>query len=501
MTERDFDKLLETAAEESLSDSIVSEVTPWRRAMGYVIAGNGMCAITIHFLGLDTLLPLIGIILLLLGFRALRRENGWFSACWFLALLRAGLYFPAVVLNATIYFETFYTSASTSLIGHFVLAIQLLLFFCLWQGLRTGQAKAGLPVQAGSAGALLLWYAGVAVLAYLNYIGWLAAIFMLVCYVCILRSLSRLSQEMEENGYIIRPAGVRISDHTLVWGILTVLIAGVACGYLFFGSYPMDWQPEEQTNSGEVLEIREHLLALGYPESALQDLSDEDVLACRGALRVVVHENDEAVNSGREVRESWGNHVQITTVYDTRELHLTDAAVELPGSREHWRIFHHFRWTINPGFRGTESLQLWPAYRGSEGWGSYGLPTGRVLYDDSLGNTYAAPFYSLAEKGYVIQSPILWGSSYANDLFAAFSLPSRGSNQRGYVSYGTQVNREGYLINSWVNYTHQVSRFQYPVLTAQQHRERGGWNNSFPFLTVQNALQFFVLEDGIDMLG
>ena len=86
------------------------------------------------------------------------------------------------------------------------------------------------------------------------------------------------------------------------------------------------------------------------------------------------------------------------------------------------------------------------------------------------------------------------------DLFATFSLPSRGENQRGYISYGIVMARPGYIIDSWINYTHQRSRFQYPVLTARENRKQGGWNTSGTFVLVQNALQFFVMEDGsIDM--
>ncbi|MCI9156137.1 MAG: hypothetical protein HFF44_04235 [Lawsonibacter sp.] len=490
MTERDFDKLLEAAAEENFPDDIVREVTPWRKAMGNVIGGSGMCAITINFLNLNILLPTIGVILQLLGFRGLRRENRWFTACWVLALLRAVLYLPTVVVNATIYRGVFYERFYQDMTA-VSLVTQLLLFFCLWRGLWAAQRRASLPVKASSAGALLVWYLVVTALAWMEYSGWIVAILMLVCYVCILKSLSRLSQEMEEGGYAIQPARVRISDGAVVKGILIFLAVGITCGYLFFGSYPMDWRLEGGRLSAEVVEIRDELLALGYPEGALQDLSEEDILACRGALQVVVHETDEPVNDGREVRETWGNHTQVSTVYDVKELHMTDVAVELPGEREHWKIFHHFLWTVNPGFRGTESLQLWPAYTHFEGWAPEGQPTGRVLYDNPKGLTCSAPFYSLGTESYHTQS-FLWGEQQVSDLFAVFSLPSRGEDQRGYVSYGIVVNRPGYIINSWINYTHQESRLQYPVLTARESRKRGGWNRSFPFVTVQNALQFFL---------
>ncbi len=499
MTERDFDKLLETAAEEGLPDDIVREVTPWRKAMGNIIGGSGMCAITINMLQLNVLLPTTGVILQLLGFRSLRRENRWLGACWVLALLRVVLFLPVLVVDATIYREVFYSSGAAKLAVYSSAGTQLLLFFCLWRGLRAAQKKTGLPVRSGSAGALFAWYLVVSALVQAGYSGWVAAVFMLVCYICILKSLSSLSKEMEEQGYAICPAGVRVSDGVLVKAILAFLAVGILCGYLFFGRYPMDWRPEAGELSSQAAEVRGQLLALGYPEGALRDLAEEDILSCQGALRVVVHEIDEPVNQGREVRETWEGYTQISTVYDVKELHLTDVAVELPGEREHWKIFHHFLWTVDPGFPGTESIQLWPVYNHIEGWAAKDPPTGRVLYDDGKGNTFTAPYHSLGAEGYTAQS-IFWGDQYVKDLFATFSLPSRGENQRGYVSYGIVVARPGYIIDSWINYTHQRSRFQYPVLTARENRKQGGWNTSGTFVLVQNALQFFVMEDGsIDM--
>ena len=88
MTDRDFDKLMEEALPELPPDDVVAEITPWRRAMGYIIGGSGLCSITLNFLNLNLLLPLIGVLCQLLGFRALRRENRWFGLCWWCAAIR-----------------------------------------------------------------------------------------------------------------------------------------------------------------------------------------------------------------------------------------------------------------------------------------------------------------------------------------------------------------------------------------------------------------------------
>ena len=91
MNDREFDALLESAAPELPPDDVARDVTPWRRAIGNILGGSAMCSITLNFFCLNYLLPTIGVILQLLGFRPLRRENRWFRACWLLAVLRAAL--------------------------------------------------------------------------------------------------------------------------------------------------------------------------------------------------------------------------------------------------------------------------------------------------------------------------------------------------------------------------------------------------------------------------
>ena len=80
------------------------------------------------------------------------------------------------------------------------------------------------------------------------------------------------------------------SNHKLVGSLLTILAVVIACGILFFGSYRMDWTPKEASTDAQVIEAHERLLALGYPESELNDLSDEDLLTCLRAERVVIKE-------------------------------------------------------------------------------------------------------------------------------------------------------------------------------------------------------------------
>ena len=169
---------------------------------------------------------------------------------------------------------------------------------------------------------------------------------------------------------------------------------------------------------------------------------------------------------------------------------MTHVAVRL--EEDTWKIIHHFQWVVHPGFRGTENIQFWPAYRDSEGWMQEDGWTGRLLYDRE-GQTYTAPFYRMEEESYSGVS--MFGDAYTTtDVFAEFSLPNDGQNHRGYAAYTIREMEEGWLVNSWMNYTHQLSAVQYPIQSAAEHEKSGAWDN-YKFLTIQDALQFRV-EDG-----
>jgi len=487
MTEREFDLLLETSLPEAPPSDVTKWVNPWRRALDQILVGFAFKGITLHFLLLQYILPAIGTVLLFLGFRSLRKENLWFRLCYVIALFDLAQTLVVLVANGTIYGG----AVRDFLLGYAVplLAVDLFQLFCFWLGFRAVRKKAGLEPGAPSAFALLVWQAIVCWLALLEVaeLYLVIGIGILVVYLCILRCLWTLSVQLDEAGYAVRAASVRVEDGLLVKILAGVLAAGLAVGYLFFDSYPMAWTPAEETGHQE---IKDHLVELGVPEQVVNDLTEEDLAACEGAAEVLVDQSLHPFNPGREVEEIKGNVRHHSTVYDVQELQITGVAVRL--DQDTWKIIHHFQWVVDPGFRGTESIQFWPAYRNSEGWTQAGDWTGQLLYDLD-GKTYTAPYYDLEEETYTTTN--WFGETYpTTDVFARFSLPNEGENHRGYASYEIREVQEGWIVDSWINYTHQLSRVQFPVQQATEHDRSGAWDN-YKFKTVQYALQFR-MKDG-----
>ena len=87
--EKEFDTVLESAVSELPPEDIVAEVTPWKKSIHRVLIGLALSSLTLNFLCLNYILPAIGMILMLLGYRTLKKENGWFRGCFLLTLLRS----------------------------------------------------------------------------------------------------------------------------------------------------------------------------------------------------------------------------------------------------------------------------------------------------------------------------------------------------------------------------------------------------------------------------
>ena len=142
MTDREFDLLLEEQLTDlPPNDDLVAEITPWRRAANRILLGTALCSITLNFLLLNYILPAIGLGLILLGFRSLRRENRWFRAGYAVAAARMIQCIFNLILSATIWGEPYREATGwMTVIG---VSLSILHALCIWGSFRAVQIKAG----------------------------------------------------------------------------------------------------------------------------------------------------------------------------------------------------------------------------------------------------------------------------------------------------------------------------------------------------------------------
>lgn len=487
--EQDFDALLSRSLPELPPEDIVARTVPGKEALGRILVGYLLYTFVIHFIGLDILLPTAGQILVLLGFRALQRENRWFRACYILEISHAIYLFSKLILDATIY-EFPPTSETATIVLIIVQTIfTTVSLFCFWRGLRAVQKACGLHPRAAGVLALLAWYLLQSVLGYLilrgnlSINGW-SFLALFISFIIILWMISRLAKALDATGYALKPAPVRISDYALTLILIAVLVIGCAAGYLFCGSYTMDWQKIDSAESAVTSETKTQLAALGFPEDILDDLTPEDLARLNGAEQVVV--DTRTLNSETPQIDN-GQH----------DILLTNIIVLIPGETPQLVFFHHFYWLKNPGFSGTEALALNPVYEKAaadvpRAWRMSSDVTGRVLYDEN-GQSFSANYHSIETR--TVTDSRLRFFPPQDLVFAAFSFPDEGTQQRGYLTYAVTPIREGQIFRSELFYVHQEHRFQYPVETAASATSTFG---ASPFVSMQADISLYELtDDGI----
>lgn len=504
MEDQDFDALLTRSLPDLPPEDIVNRTIPGKEALGRILVGYLLYTFVIHFIGLDILLPTAGQILVLLGFRALQRENRWFRACYILEILHAVSLFGKMILDATIY--EFPPTSETAILAVVVLqtAFTTTSLFCFWRGLRAVQKACGLRQRANAVLALLAWHFLQGILAVLilrgnlsinggeffagklsiNGWGFLA---LFVSFAVILWLISRLAKALDATGYVLSPAPVRISDYGLTLILIAILVIGCACGYLFFNSYSMDWHPADTTESATTNDTKTQLAALGFPEDILDDIAPEDLAQCSGAEQVVVATR--TLNSDQSQIEN-GQH----------DLLLTNIMVLVPGETPRVVFFHHFYWLTNPEFTGTEALKLHPVYEESAdepaSWHMDNAVSGRVLYDEN-DKSFSAAYHAIETCTVVNRT---FSFIPPQDLVcAAFSFPDEGTHHRGYITYAVTSIVEGQIFRSELFYVHQKHRFQYPVETAASAASTGGVS---PFVSMQADVSLYELtNEGITLRG
>ena len=495
MDEQDFDALLSRSLPELPPEDIVARTVPGKKALNRILVGYFLSTFTINGLGLNLILPVIGQILMLLGFRALQHENRWFSACYVFAVLQAFLRFGKLILDTTIFDLPFEDPQNAASAFYIALALQVLLtvvsLLCFWRGLRTVQKACGIRSKAIGVLALLVWNLLFCAMALLQmrgqFFGGYTLLFLLVSLIIILWMIARQAKALDATGYVLQPAPLRLSDRTLTLIILGILAIGCTCGHLFFSSYDMDWQTVDSTESAATSETKSQLAALGFPEDILDDLTPEDLARCRGAEQVVV--DARTLNSENPTFDNGD--------YDIR---LTNVIVLVPGDTPRVILFNHFSWLSTPKFYGTAALNILPTYEVSaELWRLEDGPTGRILYDDG-DDSFVADYHSIEMR--TVTSNLFRNVAPSPSLYASFIFPNQGTRQRGYITYTIAPRAllpEGYRQAGYsqMTYMHQKKRFLYPAETADSSSI---FSINGPFESMQPApLIFELTESGIKL--
>ena len=306
----EFDRLLyEGSAQLPPGLSDLKPPRPWKKPIGQICWGLALITITLNFLGLNTLLPAVGTVLLWLGLAPLRRENGGFRFAYTCATLYAVLRLTAVLFQATpldhwlagLTDWEWYTATGPVPLYYalWTVLIQLILLFTvggLWRGLKGVFIRAGQKPRTAAAGGLVILEALMIPIALIGLEGWLLVGPLLILWACLILSLRKIGKSLDQAGYAMKPAPVAVSGGLAlgVWlGIHLLMIAALP---LLFSRLPAGVQTPVCGTIANDSALRAELLELGFPEDILSRLDDSELARFEGAYGVKKegYRNDES---------------------------------------------------------------------------------------------------------------------------------------------------------------------------------------------------------------
>lgn len=492
MNDKDFDKHLSESLIPPPDNTIADGISPWKKSFYRIVAGIVLTTCTIDIYFLNFVLPVIGNILLVLGFRSLRKENKYFTVCYFLSLIDICADSIFTITDSTIYHSAINEFFHENLLFRILAALPTLLLLIFFSAaIRSIKSKSKLYYKyKGADIGVVVWYGIVVLLSCItDQVDVITGFAFVLSYILIIIFLVRMLLEMEISGYAVTPTAVKIPDAQIIVAYSAIIVIGAIIGTVFFTQHRMDWKPHTETKDSQVISVKADLVKLGIPEYILNDLTDEDILACEGATDVFFEQTYRPMNSGRkvtEVKTIYNTHYINHTVYDVKELRFTNIAVKIPGETRTWKIIRHFHWVVQPKCFVTEAISVFDETPNIFGFIRSSDISGKLLYNKN-NTTYIAGFPVIAD--YKKEDGI------NNVKFTAgFSFPNSGDNQRGYIAYTISNINDKYedvMISEWLNYVHQSAVFMHPFKSAYEHEKNYdmfslNWN----FRRTQDAIQF-----------
>lgn len=435
-------------------DEIVARTNSWEEPVTRIAMGLALTTIKLNFLWLNYLLPGIGYLMLLLGFRALRRENRWFAAGWGLSLLRLAGWMCTLVEASTGWRGPEIENSLPLIL--LAVAIQAGYFLILRKALAEVFQKAEVPWERDPLLLLAGLTVAMAVLALSPLSNsWLAAIPSLGFYIYALNALYHLPEKLSDAGYALAAAPVAVSEKTVKWVYWLLCLAIVTAGSLYAAHIPLEAAPDTGARSAPV---RQELLALGFPEEQLADLPDEQLEGLSGAIYVDVSRELLMFDPHSEPeKNSYGLVYQYVDAPGKINLDVTSATVELPG--HHFRTFVFFQWKSMA--YGVDHGPFWAdgfLFRTEESAEELTY-SGALLYERE-GESWIAPIpeLTMGER----TSTGFFGTSTYQAITGRVNYPMGAENRRGWLAADFDLPADQWLGAMILNWSREgAPRFPY----------------------------------------
>ncbi len=497
MNPNEFDRsLMEGLSQLPPSPGEVQNYNPWRSAMTKILWGMGLIFFQFEFFYLQYLLPMLGAVLLYLGYRTLRRENRWFTLCWGLSGLYLLFCGVTYTLNATPLMAQIAAVPALNIgLGALSSLLHLALLAALRQGIRTSFTAAERRPKDWIGRAALAYLAALCVAVWTTLVPLTAqpegpisfgpeitneelyyarTIAMAVLFILVLVCIGKQRSALTGLGYAVRTAPARLPGPVFL-GLVVLVLAGSVTTALWLSSRApvLEGQPLSSLQSAPYVPVRERLVELGMDPELADALDEEELERCREAQAVY----------RLSLWHSYGQHTysqeeEASTRADVEHIALQAWAVELPGDQA--RYYLTFRWLQNPERNIQDGLTGDPSSYNP----SYDF-SARILWTQGGQTWTAAPDVHLAGGETPEELPdwaLDWYDYALEPLghlpyipWCSFTFPADSGDRWGWIAWSEDhTGWEEHFPNGVLNYQasflyrHQISWLRYPYYSFPQ---------------------------------
>ncbi|MDF2541681.1 MAG: hypothetical protein K0S47_1399 [Herbinix sp.] len=414
---------IEQWPEVSPEDEQMNKSNPWHTPISYITWGFILTTLTLNFLLLQYIIPTLGVVLLSLGFRSLKKENHCFYIAW-------------VLVTIKMIWHAMYLIASATPIVTYI--------------------KSNILIEMI---AVTLQFVLITIFAYTPFANfWPVSIPMILIYLIIIRSLYKLGNELKDIAFVSNDSE-RAKGIGIIWGYVLSCIILVSIGCI--SSNHLKVMETEHVMVSES-ETREKLKQMDFPEDILLDLSDRDVAKLTEAIHIETSSELLSFDPVKVTTQSRSNAYIVSNKPGDCNLKVSTIFIEFPENLLY--VIVHFNWMENKAYW-QDGFTIW----GEDG---FALLNGVLLYEKQ-GIEYSAPILRL--KCEELTSYGWFGTNSSQQISGAVSYPFLSEHQRGYVFYRIQLPKEQLLGCNCFNYIHYIQPFQYPYVKTEDRILNGNY--------------------------
>ena len=448
-----FDKnIVEQLSELVPNEDRIYNANPWRKPITLITWGLILTTISLKFLWLQYILPAIGVLLLYLGFRSLRRENKWFKGAYILAVLKIIIQLLVFIRLATPLNNMIENNIWINITGTLLQIVFLLVFR---QALLLVYKKVNAKPKRDPLLKAVIWTL-IAVICALSPLSnsWIVFIPMVISYVFIIGCIYKVGDELGDVGYSLTNAPVKINNKAFgtIYILICIFTIGICC--IAFNHLKLN---STEFDAYDNREVTKKLITLGFPKDILKDMSADELDLLKDANYIEASSEILMFDSANAYNQTVANNSNITDVPGNNNLMATAIFIELDNGDIY--AIEHFKW-LEGSALWKDGFNLWSS-------GKIELIKGALLYEKD-GTQYISSIPKLENK---LTTSLDWFGNVNEGykVSGSVSYPSKSNKQRGYIFYKLKLPQEQWLGPNCFNYIHFNNPFRFPYADASDN--------------------------------